>query len=217
MLAAAFALGLSGCKNSAQVFEDKNEGGFFSKPMDFLSKPDWARPVNAKPDDLTAGPVGPDDLVGADGRCSAVMAQVPVPQPAAPADQTASADSAVGGMAGELSSRPAPAAVTSAPGADAGALVPGGIALGMTECQTVQRAGTPGNVNISAGDKGRRLVVLTYLSGPWPGIYHFADGRLSEIDRAPLPPAPPKAPAKKTTKKKPATPRTSQREFQTVQ
>ena len=53
-------------------------------------------------------------------------------------------------------------------------VVAGGIALGMTECQTVQRAGTPSNVAISAGEKGERKVVLTYLSGPWPGIYTFA-------------------------------------------
>ncbi len=63
--------------------------------------------------------------------------------------------------------------------------VAGGIALGMTECQTVQRAGIPTNVAISAGDKGERTAVLTFLSGPWPGIYTFADGRLKVIDRAP--------------------------------
>jgi hypothetical protein len=67
----------------------------------------------------------------------------------------------------------------------------------MTECQTVQRAGAPGNVNIGGGDKGERSVVLTYLSGPWPGIYRFSDGRLKVIDRAPAPPAPPKAPPKR--------------------
>ena len=58
----------------------------------------------------------------------------------------------------------------------------GGIALGMTECQAVRRAGTPSNVAIGAGDRGERKVVLTYLSGPWPGIYTFRDGRLKEID-----------------------------------
>ena len=63
--------------------------------------------------------------------------------------------------------------------------------------------GLASNVSIGAGDKGERRVVLTYLTGPWPGIYHFDDGRLKEIDRAPVPPAPPKAPPKKkaTTKK----------------
>jgi hypothetical protein len=73
----------------------------------------------------------------------------------------------------------------------------GGVALGMTECQTVQRAGTPGNVNIGSGEKGERNVVLTYLGGPWPGIYRFSDGRLKVVERAPTPPAPPKAPPKK--------------------
>ncbi len=32
----------------------------------------------------------------------------------------------------------------------------GGVALGMTECDVVRRAGVPGNVNISAGEKGER-------------------------------------------------------------
>ena len=38
------------------------------------------------------------------------------------------------------------------------------------------------NVTIGAGDKGARKVVLTYLSGPWPGIYTFDSGRLKEVD-----------------------------------
>ena len=95
----------------------------------------------------------------------------------------------------------------------------GGIALGMTECETVNRAGTPGNVAISAGDRGQRRVMLTYLSGPWPGIYHFADGRLKEIDRAPTPPEPPKAPPKKKAgkaKKKPTNDKTSRRETEDI-
>ena len=118
-----------------------------------------------------------------------------------------------------LPNEPAPVAAAPASAPDAGAPpVLGGIALGMTECQTVQRAGQPGTVNINAGDKGERRVVLTYLSGPWPGIYHFADGRLKEIDRAPTPPEPAKPPPKKkATKKKPVAAKTSQREFETVQ
>ena len=63
----------------------------------------------------------------------------------------------------------------------------GGIALGMTECEVVRRAGLPDNVNIGAGEKGERKVVLTYLSGTWPGIYTFDAGRLKVIDRAPVP------------------------------
>ena len=51
----------------------------------------------------------------------------------------------------------------------------------------MRRAGLPSNVAISAGDKGARKVVLTYLGGTWPGIYNFESGRLKEISRAPEP------------------------------
>jgi hypothetical protein len=108
-------------------------------------------------------------------------------------------------MAGDLAGAPMPAGAVAAAnpgdGVQGGPQVLGGIALGLTECQAVQRAGQPGNVNIGAGNRGERTVVLTYLTGPWPGIYHFADGRLKVIDRAPAPPEPPKAPPKKKTKK----------------
>ena len=67
-----------------------------------------------------------------------------------------------------------------------------------------QRAGTPSNVAISAGEKGERKVVLTYLSGPRPGIYTFSAGRLNVVERAPEQPKAAKPTAKKTQKKKPA-------------
>jgi hypothetical protein len=197
---------------------DKNEGGLFSKPLNIFETPEALRVVPSKAAGMdNGGPVGPDDLVAADGRCSPVMAQATASPPAAPSAPQP-ANGSAGGMAGELAGEPAP--VAAAPtSADAGAPpVLGGIALGMTECQAVQRAGQPGTVNISAGDRGERRVVLTYLSGPWPGIYHFADGRLKEIDRAPQPPAPAKPPPKKkAAKKKPAAAKTSQRAFETVQ
>ena len=85
----------------------------------------------------------------------------------------------------------------------------GGVALGMSECDVVRRAGLATNVNVGAGDKGERKVVLTYLTGPWPGIYTFGDGRLREVNRAPEPPAPPKAPPKKGNAKKPIKPKTA--------
>jgi hypothetical protein len=78
----------------------------------------------------------------------------------------------------------------------------GGIALGMTECDAVRRAGQPNDVNIGAGPKGDRKVVLTYLTGSRPGIYTFSGGRLKEIDRAPGQPEPEKKPIKKRAKKK---------------
>ena len=76
----------------------------------------------------------------------------------------------------------------------------------MSECDAVRRAGVPANVSIGVGDNNDRRVVLTYLSGPWPGIYTFASGRLKEISAAPVQPKPPAKPAKPAPKKKTAKP-----------
>jgi len=206
-------LAAAGCSNRAQVFTDQNEGGWFSKPLDVFHKPDWARPVaGAKTYDLgPSGPVGPDELVGADGRCApppmpAEAAQASVPAPVAPEP----ADRPVGSVAGDLAGAPMPAApqatANPAGGLPAGPTTPqvmGGIALGMSECQAVLRAGMPGNIAISAGQKGERTVTLTYMTGTWPGIYHFSEGRLNDIERAAAPPEEPKKSAKKVAKKKP--------------
>jgi len=109
-------------------------------------------------------------------------------------------------MAGDLAGAPMPAAVPArlepGPGlAPAAPPVLGGVALGMTECQAVRRAGLPSNVSIGVGDSNERKVVLTYLGGTWPGIYTFQSGRLKEIARAPEPPKPEK-PVKKKSKAK---------------
>jgi hypothetical protein len=138
-------------------------------------------------------------MVSADGQCAA---------PAAALAQSAEANTTEAAAGGGAPSATQAAAApnsglqrlesTSAP------LVTGGIALGMTECQAVQRAGTPSNVAISTGDKGERKVVLTYLSGPRPGIYTFSGGRLNVVELAPEQPKSAKPAAKKTPKKKPA-------------
>jgi hypothetical protein len=160
---AALAAAAGGCSKL-----ETNDGGWFSKPMDVFSKPDWARATgNTKATELgPTGPVKPEDLVGADGRCgapSAEAAQATAPPPQPPADRP------VGSVAGDLAGAPMPAGTSAAP--DPGTPpVLGGIALGMTECQAVRRAGTPSNVSINGGDKGERNVVLTYLGGTWPGI-----------------------------------------------
>ena len=84
-------------------------------------------------------------------------------------------------------------------------LAQGGIALQMTECDVVKRAGTPENVQVGTNQRGERTVTLTYNSGPRPGIYHFSGGRLYDIDRVEQPPEPPKpAKPKKPAAKKPA-------------
>ncbi len=212
--AAVLAAGIGGCKNSAQVLQDNNEGGWFSKKIDLFAKPEWAFTSDEKTASLgPSGPVGANELVSSDGRCATAE------QPSAPTAeaQQSPTDRKAGSMANDLANVRAAsvAAGTGAglPGVDPGTpQIAGGIALGMTECDTVRRAGLPGNVSISAGEKGDRKVILTYLTGTWPGIYHFSDGRLKEIDRAPAPPEPvKKQKAKKTVKPKTATNSTYER------
>jgi hypothetical protein len=82
-----------------------------------------------------------------------------------------------------------------------GAATQGGIALEMTECEVVGRAGQPENIELGTTDRGERSVTLTYTSGPRAGVYRFAGGRLTAIERGqeppPEPPKPKKPPAKK--------------------
>jgi hypothetical protein len=214
-LVCAAALAVAACKNAAGVFTDQNEGGFFSKPMDVFAKPEWARPIGG---DKTvklgpSGPVAPDELVSADGRCgmpaveAPASAATPAPEPQRPADRP------VGSMAGDLASAPMPVSATpnpappeQSPGAPQ---ITGGVALGMSECDVVRRAGLAGNVNIGAGEKSERRVVLTYLTGTWPGIYTFDAGRLKVVDRAPEPPPSKRPPVKKKNVKKPIRPKTA--------
>jgi hypothetical protein len=216
-LVCAAALAVAACSNVTQVFQDSSERGWFSKPADVFAKPSWATSaVDDKNIQLgPRGPVAAEDLVGADGRCSTPAAEAAPPAPAPPLER--SADRPVGSMAGDLARAPMPAATplsanpnAALPEQPPGApQVVGGVALGMSECDVVRRAGLPGNVNISAGDRGERKVVLTYLSGTWPGIYTFDAGRLKIIDRAPEPPAAAKPPAKKKNAKKPVKPKSA--------
>lgn len=57
-----------------------------------------------------------------------------------------------------------------------------GIAIGRTECEVARAAGAPDNVSIS-NERGQRVTVLTYVRGPRPGIYRFADGRMTSMER----------------------------------
>jgi hypothetical protein len=70
-------------------------------------------------------------------------------------------------------------------------LIPSGIALEMSECEVVRRAGHPEKFDFGSNERGERTAVLTYVRGPRPGVYHFAAGRLKSIERAPEPPPPP--------------------------
>jgi len=101
----------------------------------------------------------------------------------------------------------APPQASAAPGAEGAptAYVPSQlgerVGIGMTECEVVARVGAPTAVNIGVGRAGQRSVVLTFRSGPRPGVYRFAAGRLAEMDRVEEPPPAPQPPA---TKKRPA-------------
>jgi hypothetical protein len=105
---------------------------------------------------------------------------------------------------------PRPVVASSAqPGAaadDTATLLGQGVAIGMSECDVVQRLGQPNNVNLGQNPNGLRGAVLTYTAGPRPGVYRFDGGKLTEMDRAEQPPmqTEQKAPPKKVAKKKPA-------------
>ena len=106
---------------------------------------------------------------------------------------------------GACVSAPAAAAEPAAAGTNPAPLGAGGVGLGMTECQVVQRAGAPNSVDIGAENNARKAV-LTYAGGTWPGIYTFVDGRLKVVDRIAAP-----EPAKPVAKKRAAKPQTAAR------
>ena len=53
--------------------------------------------------------------------------------------------------------------------------VQSGVALGMTECQIVQRTGAPDTFNIGA-EGTERVTTVTVMRGTWPGLYRFRGG-----------------------------------------
>ena len=101
---------------------------------------------------------------------------------------------------------PAAAQPQAAPGGQAAAAPAAslgeGVGLGMSECEVVARAGPPTNMQIGKAPNGDRTAVLTYNSGPRPGIYRFERGRLMQMDGVAVPAPPPQ-----TAKKKPAKPK----------
>ena len=162
-----------------------------------LAKPDWA---TARPSTTRASTLARRDrsrpkiwsaqtdaaqrqIAGASASCRTGARR----QPPTPADRP------VGSVAGDLAGAPMPAATQPRPpipglqrlepaaSATRGA---GGIALGMTDA-TLCNAPASRQRRGRRRRQGERKVVLTYLSGTWPGIYTFDDGRLKVIDRAP--------------------------------
>jgi hypothetical protein len=174
MLAAA----LSGCANT-EIF-DQNER-WFSRSLDLTGKTGGYTfselQESSKNRALTA-----NDLVDANGACPPLPAAAPV------ASAPSSADGA--------------APISAAP--ETPTLLGQSVALGMSECDVIYRAGAPGNIQLGKNQNGDRSLVLTYNSGPRPGIYRFDAGRLMDMDRVDVPPPPPEPKAAK--KKKPVKP-----------
>lgn len=176
----ALAGALAGC--AAQTDGPAPAAGSSAKLSDVFATPDWARFTSpSKP--LVQRAVTPNDLIGADGSC----AGAPGPATAMAATEGNAPDTNSEALQGQ------------------GGLpqVSGGIALAMTECEVVQRAGIPTQFEIGA-DGQERVTTITYTEGLWPGLYRFRGGRLASIERVAVPEPP------KTTKKKPA-PKTSSR------
>jgi hypothetical protein len=150
-------------------------GTLFRKPVDVVGRSSGYTYSDLQ-ESRQGRPVSDSDLVDANGSC---------PAAAAP-------PAAAGGPAG-------------GPGASGG-YVPAlgeGVGLGMTECEVVSRAGPPNNVQLGRNPNGDRTAVLSYQSGPRPGIYHFERGRLMQMDRVEVPEPPPQAKKKPAKTKKP--------------
>jgi hypothetical protein len=136
--------------------------------------------------------ITPNQLVSASGGCPAPAVSAPPPAPAA---------------AGAAPGAPPPAGAPPGAAPDATAsdpLLGGGIALGMSECDVVYRAGSPSSVQIGSAPNGDRMATLNIQSGPRPGIYRFLRGGLIEMDAVAAPPPPPEVAKKKPSKPKKA-------------
>jgi len=179
MLAAA----LCGCANT-DLF-DQNER-WFSRSLDVTGKSTGYTYSEMQEASSRNRALAANDLVDANGACP------PLPAAAAPFPPV---QSAAQGPA------PIPAAPETAP-----TLLGQAIALNMSECEVVYRAGAPSSVQLGKNPNGDRSLVLTYNGGPRPGIYHFEGGRLVDMDRVEVaaPPPEPKVAKKKKPPKPPA-------------
>jgi hypothetical protein len=171
--ALAIAVVLGGCAN----VDYENKDAWFSKPFEFVSRKGGYTFSELQESKNRSRPITANDLVAANGSCPPPAAQ-PTPASAA-ANQPGSVPAAT----------------------DTSSLLGGGVSLGMSECDVVFRAGAPNAVQIGKTPNGDRTAVLTFNSGPRPGIYHFEAGTLTEVERMQTAQAP-----AQTAKKKPASP-----------
>jgi hypothetical protein len=151
-----------------------SSAGWFSKPLDVTGR-SGGFAYSELQENRRQRAIGPNELVDGSGAC---------PPPPAPAAVPA-----------------APGATPAAP-ADGTSILGEAVALGMSECDVVNRAGQPSAVQLGKNPNGDRTAVLTYNSGPRPGVYHFERGALMEMDRTAMPAQAqtPAAPKKKPIK-----------------
>jgi len=164
------AAALGGCANI-----DWDSGGWFSKRFEVVGR-SGGYTFSELQESRSQRTITANDLVDAKGACQPPAA-APQPSPAPGGPNVAS---------------------TVAPQPES--LLGGGVALGMSECDVVHRAGPPSSVQLGKNPNGDRNVVLTFMGGPRPGIYHFEHGALMEIERVAEPAAEPDSPKKKPGK-----------------
>ena len=61
-------------------------------------------------------------------------------------------------------------------------MIPAAIALEMSECDVVKRAGIAEKVEIGTNERRERTATLTYIKGQRPGIYHFTAGAWQSME-----------------------------------
>ncbi len=183
------ALALAACAGDQITATNTKKSGIFDKP-------DWAVSSWESGAKRASGEVKPEDLVDANGLCAGMAP--PPPPPAVSMSQSFTSE----GPAANPGSDPGPA---TAPQGGGLPTVSGGVALEMTECQVIRRAGFADRVEIGVNERNERAVTLTIMRGERPGIYRFVSGRLVSIERGPEPPPQPKPVKPAKPAKKPQT------------
>jgi hypothetical protein len=164
------AAALSGC---ASPDVDLSQP-WFTKPFDAAGKKGGYTFSELQESKQRQRPITANDLVNSNGSCPSPVVQAPA----------AAANPGV-----------APAAPP-----DTASLLGGAVALGMFECDVVFRAGQPTTVELGNTPNGDRTAVLTYGSGPRPGVYRFERGELVQMDRVAVQAPPPQPDKKKSGK-----------------
>jgi hypothetical protein len=207
LAALAVSAVLSGCAN----VDLENKDAWFQKAPDFLGR-NAGYTFSELQESRQTRPITANDLVEANGACPAppqtaaspapTQSAAGAPQPQAVANPTPSS-AAANPAQPQAAAGAAPTADNSGAAAgppEADSLLAGGIALGMSECEVVYRAGAPTSVQLGQNPNGDRTAVLTFNAGPRPGIYRFEGGRLMDMDRVEVPP-PPAVAKKKAVKR----------------